>query len=176
MLKGNKIYLEPIKRQDTENIIRWRNQPFVRSNFINQELFTKESHENWLETIVHTGKAEQFIIYAKPEGKAIGSVYLRDIDRKNQKAEYGIFIGEEEYLGKGFGSEAANVILKYAFEKMKLHKVTLRVFASNKRAIESYKKAGFSEEGYFKDEVKVQGRYRDIIFMAVLGKGEADKD
>lgn len=173
MLEGKKVVLEPITRKDTEDIIRWRNQPFVRENFIYQELFTQESHEEWLETMVSTGRVRQFIIYAKEpcNGRyAIGSVYLRDIDSGSRKAEFGIFIGEEAYLGKGFGSDAAEVILTYAFEELRLHKVSLRVLNHNARAIESYKKVGFIEEGYLKDEVKAGGEYRDVILMAVFRK------
>lgn len=168
MLEGDKIFLAAIKDSDTDNIVKWRNQPFVRERFINQELFTRESHKRWLETMVGAGKTEQFIIYLKPGKEAVGTVYLRDIDRKNSKAEYGIFIGEEEHLGKGIGSEAARLILIYAFETLHLHKVTLRVFATNKRAIASYKKAGFIEEGYFKDEVRIGNQFCDIIVMSIL--------
>lgn len=174
MLEGTTIYLLPIRQQDTEDIIRWRNQPFVRDKFIYRELFTRESHEKWLETMVKTKKVEQFIIYVKEENKAVGSVYLRDIDRENGKAEYGIFIGEEAYLGRGIGSETAKVVLTYAFSELHLHKIMLRVFATNVRAIESYKKAGFVEEGYFKEEVKIENKYYDIIFMAAF-KGNSQK-
>ena len=168
MLDGDKIYLLPISKKDTENVIRWRNEPFVQDKFIYREKFTKESHEKWLETMVDTGKVTQFIIYTKSEKKPIGSVYLRDINPQNKKAEFGIFIGELEYLGKGFGNEAAKLVLNYAFHILCLHKVMLRVFASNKRAIRSYEKAGFVQEGYFKDEVKIGNEYYDIIFMAIL--------
>ncbi|MCI5713382.1 MAG: UDP-4-amino-4,6-dideoxy-N-acetyl-beta-L-altrosamine N-acetyltransferase [Lachnospiraceae bacterium] len=168
MLDGEKIYLLPISRKDTENVIRWRNEPYVQDKFIYREKFTKESHEKWLEAMVDTGKVTQFIIYTKAERKAIGSVYLRDINQKDKRAEFGIFIGEKEYWGKGFGNEATKLILNYAFRTLCLHKVMLRVFASNKRAIRSYEKAGFVQEGYFKDEVKIGNEYYDIIFMAIL--------
>lgn len=169
-LLGKNVYLLPISkdREDTLNIVRWRNQPFVSSNFIYREQFTVQSHEKWMETMVDTGKAIQFIIYAKVQDKPIGSVYLRDIDGKNNKAEYGIFIGEENYLGKGFGRETAQIVLKYAFRQLQLHKIFLRVFACNQRALQSYKKTGFVKEGYFKDEVKIKEQYHDIVFMSVI--------
>lgn len=171
MLEGEKVILEPIGNGDTDDIIRWRNQPFVCDKFINQELFTQESHEKWLETMVHAGKVQQFIIYVKYldiKIKSIGTVYLRDIDWHNLKAEFGIFIGEQKYLGKGFGSDAAKVILEYASRELKLHKIALRVLASNRGAIECYKKAGFIEEGYFKDEVKLGNKFCDLVFMAAF--------
>lgn len=52
MIQGKKIELKPISREDTENIIRWRNRPFVRRWFIDQRLFTKEGHTAWLEIMI----------------------------------------------------------------------------------------------------------------------------
>lgn len=171
MLKSKKVVLKEIKSKDTDDIIRWRNQPFIREKFIHQELFTKESHEKWLETMVYTGKVHQYIIYVTGASKglyAIGSAYLRDIDYDSQKAEFGIFIGEQEYLGKGFGCDATEIMINYAFEELKLHKVILRVLANNIRAIKSYKKSGFVEEGYLKDEIKIGGIFQDIVLMAIF--------
>ena len=50
LIKGEKISLKKISYDDTEDIIRWRNKDFVRSNFVFQSIFTKEIHENWMKT------------------------------------------------------------------------------------------------------------------------------
>ena len=92
--------------------------------------------------------------------------FLRDIDDEHHKAEYGIFIGEDDARGKGVGTAAAELILKYGFEELKLHKIFLRVLADNGRAVHSYEKAGFKKEAYLKDDVFIDGKYRDIILMA----------
>ena len=147
-IRGKKILLRPMTEEDTENIVRWRNEAFVRKNFIYQKPFTAEGHKQWTETMVDTGRVIQFIICTM-EKKPVGSVYLRDIDRVHNKAEYGIFIGEEEALSKGYGSEAAELMIRYAFEELHLHKLYLRVLAGNERARKSYEKAGFVQEGYF---------------------------
>lgn len=165
-LYSEKIKLVPIKESDTPLIIKWRNTESVQRNFIFQEPFTEEMHKNWLNTKVASGEVVQFIIYEKDSDKAIGSVYLRDIDDKNKKAEYGIFIGEEMARGKGYGKESAELICKYAFKELGLHKIMLRVFADNLQAIHSYLKAGFEKEALLRDEIRQQEGYRDIILMA----------
>lgn len=167
-LEGKDIYLRLMKEEDTDNIIRWRNKDFVRRNFIYQKPFTREGHEKWTEDMIRTGKAVQFIIYAKETNSPVGSVYLRDIDRQHKKAEYGVFIGEEEALSKGYGTQAAALMIEYAFGELLLHKLMLRVLAENDRARKSYEKAGFVQEAYLKDEVFLEGRYQDVIYMAVL--------
>ncbi len=100
--------------------------------------------------------------------KEIGSVYFRDISMEHHKAEYGIFIGEEDALGCGYGTEAAKLAIKYGFDELKLHKIFLRVLEENKKAIKSYENAGFIREAFLKDDVYIQGSYRNIILMAVL--------
>ncbi len=167
-MEESRVYLRLMTKNDTDNIVSWRNKEEVRSQFIYQKLFTRESHEKWMETMVDTGKVVQMIIVENESEKPIGSVYLRDIDYEHKKAEYGIFIGELDYLGKGYGTEAAELMINYAFEYLELHKVMLRVYAENKRAIKSYEKAGFKKEAYLKDDVFVQGEFKDIVLMAII--------
>ena len=167
ILEGKNIYLRPMTGEDTDLIVKWRNEDFVRKNFIYQKPFTREGHLNWVETMVKTGKVVQFIICTS-ENKPVGSVYLRDIDETHHKAEYGIFIGEREALSKGYGTEAAKLMIRYAFEKRKLHKLMLRVLAGNDRAKKSYENAGFVQEAYLKDDVYLEDGYRDVILMAVI--------
>ncbi len=63
MMYGEKIFLRAIQLEDTNRIIKCRNQEFVRKNFIDQRMFTKETHEKWMKEMVLTGKVKQFIIY-----------------------------------------------------------------------------------------------------------------
>ena len=146
------VYLRLMTYDDTDLIVAWRNSDAVRKNFIYQALFTRESHENWIRTMVETGKVVQMIICDSASDKPLGSVYIRDIDRHHNKAEYGIFIGEQDARGRGVGTAAAKLMLRYCFEEEKLHRVYLRAFAENVQAIRSYEKAmarpGLSKKNY----------------------------
>lgn len=164
------IYLRLMTADDTDRIVTWRNSDGVRKNFIYQALFTRESHENWIRTMIDTGKVVQMMICEMTTDRAVGSVYIRDIDNTHHKAEYGIFIGEEDARGKGYGTVAAKLMIKYCFEELKLHRLFLRVYAENIQAIRSYEKAGFVKEAYLHDDVYVDGRYRDIVLMGIINK------
>lgn len=162
------IYLRPMTYDDTECIVRWRNSDNVRKNFIYQALFTKESHESWIKTMVETGKVVQMMICEISGNKAVGSVYVRDIDAIHHKAEYGIFIGEDNARGKGYGTAAAKLMIRYCFEELKLHRLFLRAYADNMQAIRSYEKAGFVKEACLREDVCIEGEYKDIILMGIL--------
>ena len=109
----------------------------------------------------------------KTTDKDVGSVYLRDIDLNNKKAEFGIFIGEDSARNKGIGSEATREIVKFGFENMGLHKIFLRVFSNNIAGKKAYEKAGFKYEGTAKDDIRLpNGQYQDIIFMAMIRQEE----
>ena len=171
---GNNIYLKPILYSDAEDIVRWRNSENVRKYFIYQKDFTVEGQHDWIENRVNTGQVFQFIIVERENDRSIGSVFIRDIDLIHKKGEYGIFIGEDDARGRGYGTEAARLILEYAFNVVGLHRIYLRVFSDNTAAIESYKKVGFQMEGIFRDDVYVRGKFQDITWMAVINPNDKE--
>lgn len=142
-IQGEHIFLRIMTEEDTDNIISWRNNPRVRNNFIYRELFTVETHERWRETEIQSGRVLQFIICRKEDETLVGSVYFRDIDETEKGAEYGIFIGDDEAVGKGYGTETAILAVRYAFTEMGMIKLKLKVFSDNPAAVKSYEKAGF---------------------------------
>lgn len=162
------IYLRLMTYEDTDFIVGWRNKDAVRKNFIYQALFTRESHENWIKTMVETGRVVQMMICELGTDRPVGSVYIRDIDNTHHKAEYGIFIGEDTARGKGYGTAAAKLMIQYCFKELGLHRLFLRVYADNMQAIRSYEKAGFEREAYLREDVCIEGKYRDIVLMGII--------
>lgn len=167
-ITGERVVLRPITDADTDHIVAWRNTPSVMNNFIFRQKFTPEMHRHWLATKVATGQVVQYIIVDKADRRPVGSVYYRDIDPANHSAEYGIFIGEQDARGKGFGTETARLFTEFGFSTLGLHRISLRLLAENLPARRSYEKAGFAEEGLFRDMVLLDGQYRDVVFMAKL--------
>ena len=171
MGKQELVRLRLMTAGDTAKIVAWRNRDFVRNNFIYQELFTEEGHLRWIREQVEPGYVVQFII-CLADGREIGSVYFRDIDREKGTAEYGIFIGEDDAAGCAFGSETCLLACEYGFSVEKWHKIILRAFSDNQAAIRSYEKAGFVREAYLKDEVCIDGTYRDMVLMGFINPEE----
>lgn len=164
-MSAEKVYIRPITAEDTAKIVTWRNKDFVRGNFIYQKLFTAEGHMAWLREQVKPGHVAQFIICVADW--EIGSVYLRDIDREKETAEYGVFIGEEEALGRGYGTAAAILCLAYGFETLRLQKIFLRFVEGNMGARKSYEKAGFQMIENRRETVCLEQGKREVLFMEI---------
>lgn len=169
------IYIRPMTYDDIDDIVRWRNSEGVRKYFIYRGDFTHDNQIDWMKNHVETGEVAQMIICRKndlessdKEEKKLGCVYIRDVDHKNKKGEYGIFIGEDSARGCGVGTKAAKLMLKYGFSELGLHRIYLRVLEGNERAVRSYEKAGFVKEGFLKDDVFVDGEYLSVTWMAVV--------
>lgn len=171
---GKQVYIRPItdSKEDTKNIIRWRNSEAVRPYFIYQKPFTEEGHKRWLETEIFAGKGFQFIVHRLEDDMPIGCTYLRDYNKECRKAEYGVFIGEVQERGKGIGKEILDLTVGFAFEELGLHKVYARAFADNMPSVQSFLSCGFEKEAYLKDEEFVNGEYRDIVFLAKINPDE----
>ena len=80
----------------------------------------------------------------------------------------GIGIGERSDWGKGYGTDAMRLILRYAFIELNLYRVSLDALGSNARAIRSYEKCGFVREGELRDAARYDGQYVGEVYMGIL--------
>lgn len=167
---GEQIYLRPITLDDTDLVVRWRNDDKVVRNFIYRKPISKEEHLNWMEQKVATGMVVQFIICDKLTDKPLGVVYIQNIEEEHSKAEEGIFLGEEEAFGRGIGTEAAKLMIQYAFGELGLHKLSARVLAYNEASCKMHESAGYQREACFRQELFLDGKYEDLIFYGILNK------
>lgn len=86
-----------------------------------------------------------------------------------------ILIGDRNYWGKGYGTDAMRVMLRYVFEELNLHRVSLRTFGFNQRAIRSYEKLGFKHEGKSRLALDKMGQRWDEVWMGLL-RNEWEKE
>lgn len=143
LMKGERVYLRKMTVEDTDNIVRWRNAPHVVKNFIYRKPLTREDHLNWIRTKIDTGLVCQFVVGRIEDGREFGSIYFRDIDNDKHTCEFGIFLGEPDMAGHGYGYEAQKLSMDYAFFQMNMDIVELRVLENNGAAIHNYEKCGF---------------------------------
>jgi len=159
-----KVKLRKITLSDTANIVRWRNSDDVRKNLFTQDNLTEEQHINWFHSKIESGSCAQYIIEVEDESgyHDIGTTFIKGIDNKKKEGEFGIFIGEPTFRGKGLSTSATCQMLRIGFEKLNLKSIFLEVFESNIPAICAYKKAGFKmKDKYMKSD-------KSIINMEIL--------
>ncbi|MCV4229868.1 GNAT family N-acetyltransferase [Virgibacillus sp. LDC1] len=125
--------------------------------------------------ILGSSSSKSYLILLKETGRPIGIMSLIHIDTKNRNAECIIDIGEKTYWGKGYGFEAMTLLLDYAFLELNLHRVNLRVFSFNHKAIKLYEKIGFVHEGSSRQSLYRNGVWHDIVHMGILQSEYASK-
>ena len=126
----------------------------------------KEALRDWMEH--EKPDTLEFMIRTLAEDRPIGSIGLDGIRWQHGDTFVGIGIGERGYWGKGYGTDAMRIILRYAFVELNLHRISLDVFEYNPRAIRSYEKCGFVLEGRTRDAARYDGQYCDEVCMGIL--------
>lgn len=169
LFKGERVRLRKISNEDVSVYHKWRNDMEVM-HFTNPSLdvFTYADTENFVESITDSHNSKGYMIEEINTDKPIGVTSLINIDYVNQNAECIIDIGDKDYWSKGFGREAFILLVDFAFKELNLHKIYLRVFSFNERAIKLYRNLGFDEEGKLKEQLYRDGNWHDIIFMGLL--------
>jgi RimJ/RimL family protein N-acetyltransferase len=170
LFESSRIILRKMTPEDIELYHGWRNDMDVMkstSPFLDIYNFD-ETREFVNQVILGSHSTKSYIIVDKESSKPIGITSLINIDYKNSNAEFIIDIGNKSFWGKGYGIEAMNIILNYSFLEMNLHKVYLRVFSFNNRAIKLYEKIGFQYEGRSRESIFREGKWHDIIHMGFL--------
>jgi len=127
----------------------------------------RQSLENYVESNINNPDVVFFAIVEKSSGTHIGNIKLGPINWIDRNAEFGRLIGRTENRAKGYGSEAANLVVNYALNVLNLHKLFVSSLASNSAAISSNKKLGFEVEAVIKEKRFTNGKYEDIVIMGL---------
>ena len=168
-IRAERVFLRPREPEDVELIHRWYEDIELR-RLAGQLPRSLESVRKRYETLQEEEGRDvfSFMICLLQEGRPIGRVDLFDIDRINGSAALGIGIGERDMWGKGYGTEAVNALLDFAFAELRLERVWLGTAANNERARRSYAKSGFVEEARLRNAYFERGEMFDEIRMSIL--------
>lgn len=110
----------------------------------------------------------EFRLRTLSDDRLIGFVALYAIDWGNQTARLAIGIGEPAYRGKGYGADALQLILRYAFDELNLHRVGAEVVSYNERALHVLQRGGFRREGVVREAVQRDGQRWDLVLLGIL--------
>lgn len=171
ILRGDLVRFARLQRTDCADLERWWQDIGFQRNLRRGEieLTSAEEFEGWLFG-KHDGWEEShpFALRTLAEDKLIGMIEINRVMRQARHCMFWIAIGDPDYRGRGYGSDALRVLFRFAFLEMNLNRVGLEVMSYNSRAIASYEKLGFVREGVQREVVYRDGNYYDIIGMGIL--------
>lgn len=165
-LKGSKVILRPLDREDLERSRQWVTDSDTARGLLRTLPVTQPEQERWFERISTDSTRMVWAIQA--DGEHVGNTGLYYIDLLHRRAEAWFLIGSPERRGQGLGKEAAELLLQYAFQGLGLNKVYLHVGKDNIPAIRLYQGLGFVQEGELVQEYFIQGSYLDVLRMRIL--------
>ncbi len=165
-MTGEKCYLSPIDVDDAGKYTEWLND-YETTRYLTLATMniTVQSEKDVLNRLA---REHNYAIVDLNTDTLIGNCGLLDVDHINRTAEVGIFIGDKEYLGKGYGREALSLLIDYAFSVLNLRNIMLRVYSFNERAVNSYKAIGFRLMGKRRKALIRDGKEHDILFFDLL--------
>lgn len=152
-------------------ILGWLNDPEVTQYLKRYLPMALNAEREYLENMHKRTETDVSFVILAHHGNAylpIGMMGLHRINHKDGLATTGAFIGSKEHWGRGLGTDAKMLLLKYAFDTLNLRKITSRVHGFNERSQRYNEKCGYKREGVLKQHHFVNGEYRDEVLMAVF--------
>ena len=170
MIRGERIFLRSIERDDLPRCHAWMNDPELRATLAQRYPMSLPREADWIERVTRGQDPSEihFAICLDDGARHVGNCGLVGIDRDNRTATLGILIGEKDCRGRGFGTEAVKTLCRFGFEEMDLRKIRLDTQAANEAALKAYEKAGFRREGLLREEIYRAGRCVDVVRMGLL--------
>lgn len=168
-MQSERVRLRPLLKQDASLLYEWITDRNLMIHNAPYFPVSENDHETWVEKMM--SKRSDIVLFVIEElstRQAIGTCQLLNINWIHRSAELQIRIGNEAYQSKGFGSEAVKLLCEFGFLDLNLHRVYLHVFASNERAIRSYEKCGFQNEGTLSEAAFIDGKWLNVNIMALV--------
>lgn len=162
------IKLETFKKSDYKQLISWINSEEFLIKW-SGNAFTFPLDEQQLEKYIESANTFAFKVVDEETSDVIGHISLGQIDNINKSARIGkVLVGNTKMRGRSIGKHMMKAVLHIAFDKLKLHRVTLGVYDFNTSAISCYEKIGFVKEGLLRESKRVGETYWNLWEMSML--------
>lgn len=177
MLVGKNVGLRAIDKNDLPALLQWRNQPEYRKYFREYRELNFEQQMSWFENKVLNDKGTvMFAIVEISTGELLGACGLCYIDWINRNADFSIYIGKDDmYIDDVCAIEAAQLMMKYGFEELNLHKLWAEIYSFDEKKKVMFDKLGFSLEGCHKETHWTEGKWCDSLFYGYIDNIVMDK-
>ena len=165
MLKLEEFSVRRINLDDKDCILRWRNSENVRSNMYNDHVISQSEHDVWFARALINSSAVYLVFMHKERPIGFGSI--QNINRRHERCSVGFYLGETD-VPRGAGAVLEFMLLDYAFLTLAMRKMNIEVFAFNLSGIRLHEKFGFFREGEFVEHIIKNGKYENIVCLAIF--------
>jgi RimJ/RimL family protein N-acetyltransferase len=163
-----RVKLGAVREEDLPRLWEWIND---REQVIYNAVYkpvSEPEHLEWFEQITRNPRVKLFALRDAADAALVGTCQLHSIDCVARAAELQIRIGDVGKRDAGMGTDAVRQLIEFGFRDLNLNRIYLHVFATNARAIHVYEKAGFVREGVLRQAAFLDGRFVDVVVMAIL--------
>jgi len=175
MLRGERINLRGLEREDLARMRDWRNLPEFRRHFREFRELNMVNQEQWFNRISTSANDFMFMV-ERHDGTPLGVCGLVYVNWVIRSADISLYLGHEQiYIDGpgGFAEETAKVLMKYAFENLNLHKVWTELYSFDHRKVEMFTRLGFARDAVLRDNCYEDGRYHDSYIYSYIRPDEA---
>lgn len=169
LFSGSGLSFRPIEARDLGRIAELRNDESTWTMLGDPWPIKIGLQQGWLDGVNRSSDRHYFSVEEKADGAWVGLVRMDEIDLQNRSIRIGADVAVA-LRGKGYGRKIYEVLKKYCFAELGMHRVWLCVLATNKVAFGLYRKAGFKVEGRFRGAIWRGGRWVDYILMSILSE------
>jgi ribosomal-protein-alanine N-acetyltransferase len=167
-LPKTRVYLRPVEKGDLSFFVRAINDEAIRRFLVTPGPMTELEEEHWYESIEKRKDNNRVSsIVLKETHEVIGIIGVHGIDWISRTATTGTFIGRKDLWGKGLGTEAKMLWLKYIFFTLNLRQIYSYAYDFNKRSIGYSLKCGYRKIGTYPNDTFREGKYHDVISLMV---------
>jgi len=168
-LEGERIELRRHLRENYHLYAEWYGDPEIwhLTSWAPSPL-SRSAVEKLFEDREHSQTDDSFAIHIRGEDEPIGVISLMNKSEANESADLSVIVGYQDNRHRGYGTDAIDRLLRYAFEELGLNRIGLSVFEFNAEAISAYEKLGFVVEGRIRQAIKRRSGFHAAILMSIL--------
>lgn len=170
VLTGARVTLRDAHLADVDARFALGNTPEIQAMFGADPAQVREITPEAAEAWVRSQMDEPLAWVIEADGALIGAIRLHSVNHADKRANIAIGILNIAALGRGYGTEAMQLLCAHAFDSLGLHRLSCRVLAFNDRAIRSYEKVGFVREGCEREAALIGTTWHDDVIMGLLDR------
>lgn len=170
MIRGEKVALRAVEFTDLQKLLEWRNKPQFRQFFRENRELNWEQQKSWFfDRVMKDPNTRMFSIVRLSDGLLLGACGLCYIDWVNGSADFSIYIGHDDlYIDDTLAPEAAELLISYAFDQIRLHRLWAEVYEFDEPKRTFFKKLAFHQDGIHPQTVWQGGYWHDSVYFSLI--------